>query len=166
MEWKAAVEQQIRVESLRMAMETAARDILPDVARRIFTDGKSSDGSDIGQYSTRPIYIRKRDSPRAAGQDRGNTYFFPGGYRQFKVDIGRGERVTLRVFGRLQSDYLTPKKSETARGLTFSLKESENVKKKVHNEDHFGKDIFSLNTQERQKVVRTISFEVARRIRQ
>lgn len=164
MYWKDAVENQLRIENLRKAMETGARDILPESARRIFTDGKASDGSDIGNYSTNPIYISKKNSPRNAGEVKEKTLFFPGGYKQFKTDIGRGEDVNLRVFGRLQSDYLTPKKEDSPKGLIFSLKEDKNVKKKSGNEKRFSKDIFSLTKEEKEKVANTISFEVARRI--
>jgi hypothetical protein len=166
MYWKQAVEQQLQIENLRKAMETGARDILPDVARRVFTDGKATDGSDIGAYSTKPIYISKKNSPRSAGIVKKKTLFFPGGYKQFKSDIGRGDEVNLKVFGRLQTDYLTPLKKDTPEGLSFELKEAANAEKKEGNEKRFGKDIFNLNQTEKDKVTNTISFEVARRIKQ
>lgn len=166
MYWKTAVENQLKIEELRKAMETGARDILPDVADRVFTQGKATDGSDIGSYSTKPIYISKKNSPRSAGIVKKKTLFFPGGYKEFKGAIGRGEDVNLKVFGRLQSDYLTPLKKDTLKGLSFELKEAVNAEKKEGNEKRFGKDIFNLNQVEKDRVVNTISFEVARRIRQ
>jgi hypothetical protein len=166
MYWKQAVEQQLQIEELRKAMETGARDILPDVARRVFTDGKASDGSDIGSYSTKSIYISKKNSPRSAGIVKKKTLFFPGGYKEFKGAIGRGDEVNLKVFGRLQTDYLTPLKKDTPKGLTFEVKETVNAQKIDGNEKRFGKDIFSLTQAEKDKVVNTINFEVARRIRQ
>ena len=165
MYWKKAVEQQLQISELRKAMETAARDVLPDVARRVFTDGKASDGSAIGSYSTKPIYISKKNSPvQNAGEPKEKTLFFPGGYRQFKSDIGRGDGVNLKVFGRLQSDYLTPKKENTATGVRYDLKESPNAEKKAGAEKRFGKAIFDLTEKEKETVVNTVAFEVKRRI--
>lgn len=154
----------ISMENIRNAMRTAARDVLPDAADRIFTKGLDSDNADIGQYSTNPIYISKKNSPRNAGRDTGKSLFFPGGYKEFKEAIGRGSRVNLKLFGRLQSDYLSSKEINTPLGIKYDLKEQDNIDKKEWSEEHFGKDIFSLTTAEEQTVQRVFQFELIRRI--
>jgi hypothetical protein len=143
-------------------MEVAARDVLPEIADRVFDKGKATDGSLIGEYSTKPIYIEQSKSPRAAGERKAKTYFFKGGYREFKSKIGRGTKVNLKVFGRLQMDFLTPKKVNIANGVKYELKNDENVKKKVGAEDHFKKDIFNLTKEERITIVNTFAFEITR----
>lgn len=162
MNWKVAVEQKISIDSIRQAMEVAGRGILPVVSKRVFTEGKATDGSLIGQYSTKPIYISKKNSPRNAGEDKGKTLFFPGGYREFKEKIGRGEKVNLKLFGRLQTDYLTPKKVDIPNGVRYELKETANIEKKAYAESHFGKDIFGLTESELKTVLRTIKFQISR----
>lgn len=164
MSWKTDIEKALSMTNIRKAMETAARDILPVVSDRIFTKGLSSDGESIGEYSTKPIYISKKNSPLSAGEVKDKTYFFPGGYRQFKSEIGRGSEVNLKVFGRLQQDYLTPKRVDTSKGVKYELKEEKNIQKKAGAEDRFKVRIFDLNQSEREMVVDTFDFEIRRRI--
>jgi len=164
MYWKTAVERALSKKSIEDAMETAARDILPDVSDRIFTQGKSTSGDPIGEYSEDPIYISKNNSPRAAGIPKEKTYFFPGGYKEFKREIGRGETVNWKVFGRLQQDYLTPKKVSTTSGVQYRLKEEKNIDKKDGLEDKYKIPVFDLSKTERDRVAQTVNFEIARRI--
>lgn len=165
MTWKQEVEAAVSMESIRKAMETAARDILPVAAKRIFEEGLDSSGQKIGEYDTKKIYISRKNSPvQNAGIPKQKTLLFPGGYREFKSEIGRGTVVNLKVFGRLQSDYLTPKKVDKATGVAYLLKEEKNAQKKDGNEQRFRKDIFSLTAQEKKTVVDTVEFEILRRI--
>jgi hypothetical protein len=145
-------------------MEIAARDVLPDMADRIFNKGQATDGGPIGSYSTKPIYIEKTRSPRSAGVEKKSTYFFKGGYKEFKSRIGRGEKVNLKVFGRLQQDFLSPLKIDLPNGVRYELKNEENAKKKSGAEDHFARVIFNLTPEERSTIVRTVSFEITRDI--
>jgi hypothetical protein len=71
-------------------------------AGRIFTDGIKTDGSQIGEYSTEPIYVnpvtrspkkfgvegKHGDKKFASGKPHATRYF-AGGYYQYKVAIGR-----------------------------------------------------------------------------
>lgn len=152
------IQQAISNENIVNAMRTAARDILPVVADRIFTNGLDSDNSIIGEYSTNPINVAAKDAPSGGGG------YFPGGYREFKQSIGRGSKVNLKLFGRLQSDYLTSKEVVSGLNMKFELKDSFNADKKEWMEDHFNKDIFSLTTQETETVKETFAFELFRRI--
>lgn len=161
--WKEQIKERVSQAELRKAMEVAARDVLPEMADRIFEKGQATDLTPIGSYSTKPIYIEKTRSPRAAGIAKKKTYFFPGGYREFKSKIGRGEKVNLRVFGRLMMDFLTPKKVDTSKGVRYELKDEDNVKKKTGAEDRFQKPIFNLTKEERITIVNTVAFEITRR---
>jgi hypothetical protein len=62
--------------------------------KRIFEDGKDSKGADIKpDYSTKPIYIGKSQTPK---QNLVKTYEF--GYKEFKAKLGRGKMVLFRFF--------------------------------------------------------------------
>lgn len=162
MSWKEQIRAQVSEAQLNRAIEVAARDVLPEIADRIFEKGQASDLSLIGQYSTKPIYIQKSKSPRKAGIEKKKTLFFKGGYKEFKQKIGRGEKVNLRVFNRLQLDFLSPRKVNLPNGVRYELKEEVNVKKKVGAEDRFKKPIFNLTKEERITVVNTVAFEITR----
>lgn len=146
------------------AIRVAGRDIVADAGDRIFVQGKASNNRDIGTYSTKPIYISKKNSPRKAGIEKESSYFFPGGYKQFKEAIGRGEKVNLRLFGSLQRDFLNPAEHTSGNSVTFSLKQEENIKKKGWAEEHFEKDIFNLAKKEEKVLVKTFEFELAKMI--
>lgn len=88
-------------------------------AKRIFTDGLKTDGSQIGQYSEEPLYVNPvTRSPKkfpAAGKF-GDTKFksgkphltryFPQGYKGYKQTIGRNANfVNLTNFGNLKSNF-------------------------------------------------------------
>ncbi len=151
------IQQAISDENIVNAMRAAARDILPVAGKRIFDDGLDSDNGVIGEYSTKPISISSRSTPRGQGG------YFPGGYREFKQSIGRGAKVNLKLFGRLQQDYLTSKEVVSGTNIKYELKESENVDKKDYAEDHFNKEIFSLTSEEENTVRKTFEFEIRRR---
>lgn len=108
----------------REIMFKVARVINSDKSERIFTRGLNQNGRAIGQYSTKPIRISSRNSPRNLG---GKTKYFAGGYKAFKVSIGRGARVNLRLFGNLQNDYVS--------SLTYKNKEWQEGVKRQENKD-------------------------------
>lgn len=62
--------------------------------KRIFEDGKDDGGGDIKpDYSTKPIYIGKSQTPK---QNLVGTYKL--GYKEFKGTLGRGKMVLFRFF--------------------------------------------------------------------
>lgn len=142
------------------AVRVAAMDINPVSATRIFENGQDTNGQSIGEYSTKPIYISKKNSPRSAGEVKENSYFFPGGYKQFKEEIGRGSQVNLRLFGDLMRDFLTPKVTITRNVLKQEVKRQENVNKKAWMEEKYKKNIFGLTQKEEQILVKTFEFEM------
>jgi hypothetical protein len=81
-----------------------AKAIITDKAERVFVNGKNAENRLIGKYSTRPITVDQKQSPKSLG---GPSRKFKGGYKSFKEFIGRGPKVNLRVFGNLERDYIT-----------------------------------------------------------
>ena len=158
------IQQAIKTENIVDAMRAASRSTLRESGNRIFDEGLDSTGNKIGEYSTKPIYISKKDSPRNAGEDKGKSLFFPGGYKQFKGAIGRGEKVNLKLFGRLQTDYVTSQETTTGTTITYSLKDPDNVAKKDYAEDHFKTKIWDLTKTEEKNLEKRFYFELRKRI--
>ncbi len=62
--------------------------------KRIFQKGLDSEGAAIKpEYSTKPIYISKSQTPEASAAKK-----YDGGYKQFKAEIKRGKMVLFRFF--------------------------------------------------------------------
>lgn len=130
----------------REIMFKVARVINSDKSERIFTRGLNQNGRNIGKYSTKPIRISSKNSPRSFGS---KTKYFAGGYKAFKVSIGRGERVNLRLFGNLQNDYvssLTYRNNEWQEGV----KRQENVDKIQVLQNKYGQ-VFNFTKTEEKK---------------
>ena len=79
--------------------------------RRVHNSGQSVNGSSIGRYSTKPIYVNPKNSPvkftpKTRVKKNPKTRYFPGGYKQFRGSIGSTEApVNLQLSGRLKEDF-------------------------------------------------------------
>jgi hypothetical protein len=52
------------IEKLNVPLGKAVQSSVQQIGNRIFDEGKKSDGSDIGQYSTEPIYVNPKFSAK------------------------------------------------------------------------------------------------------
>lgn len=97
-------------------------------AERIFLEGKDANGSDIGKYSTEPIYVNPKSAPRsfATKGKNGQTKFKNGKshktgyfaeYGNFKATIGEGDRVNLRLFRNFEVSFKTAQSAKKENGL-------------------------------------------------
>ena len=77
-------------------------ELIAEKAERVFERGMGADGKPLPPYSTKPISIGKKSTPRQSAAGR-----YEGGYAQFKSAIGRGGNTNLYLFGLLQSAYST-----------------------------------------------------------
>lgn len=98
------------------AMRTAADTQHQATTDRIHTNGIASDGSDIGQYSTTPMYINPKNSPstfQPVGKTGRDTFiksgkphltrYFDQGYRAYREEIGLpSDKVVLTLRGDLR----------------------------------------------------------------
>jgi len=104
-------------------MRAVSLTMLSAVKRRIYLEGRAADGSDIGQYSTRPIYINPKNSPKDFGRPIGKTgskfktgekkgqdhktRYFPDGYKGFRNSIGRPvNKVNLSLSGQMNAQFV------------------------------------------------------------
>ena len=90
------IQQAIKAENIVNAMRVASRSTLRESSNRIFQDGLDSNNKQIGEYSKRPLVVMDKDSPVKVGEGGDDGKFFPGGYKQFRKEIGREyEKVNL-----------------------------------------------------------------------
>ena len=153
------------------------------VAKRVFTDGGNSNGSQIGQYkSDGGIYINpkkafggsKLGTPRGKNGDtkfkngRPHATVYLDSYKEYKSILGKpsgGAYVNLELSGDLKSDFengTVPTPQQKGPHEYFvSLKRQVNKNKLSGLEQKYGK-IFALTNQEVEEFIKDIKFEFAR----
>lgn len=164
-------------------LEIATRSVMAMQARRIFIEGKASDNSSIGKYSTKDIYINPAMSPKKfplkgkAGKTKfknGNihkTGYFKG-YGEFRKAIGRPDSpVNSTLSGELLKNWSNANSTGQARPVKINqhyyvvrLREN-NFKKATGNEEHFDKRIFNLSREEKEKFKEIIAKELAKALK-
>ena len=153
------------------ALHTSTDGQLTACVERIHTQGRASDGSDIGQYSTSPTYINPAKSPtgfEAAGKG-GKTVFarsgkphltryFAEGYKQYRAQIGLpSDHVTLTLRGDLR-DGLTVIKTEAGYGLGWPDAALRDLADAL--ESKYAKKIWASTEEERSAMVEQITESV------
>lgn len=148
-------------------------DLEADMKDRIFLEGKDSDGSAIGNYSTKPIYVpvagtsqvrssslKPRGKWAKKGQRNQGTFkngkerksmYLPGGYSEYRKVVGRQNKtVDLNLTGSLLKDIrIDP--SEGVSKLVFTTDKKAEIA--AGNEKRFGKTIFAPTSEEVDKLV-------------
>lgn len=152
--------------------------------KRIFTDGLKSDGSAIGTYSTKDIWVnpQRTPMPNSGGFSplkgkKGNTEFKTNPDRQRKTSYFKGwkglreaqgrptDHINLDFTGELRSDFENPQGGQpTTRKVSdveyvSSVRRSLSSKKIQGAEDRFG-TIFKLTETERDQFYKTARFEL------
>lgn len=147
---------------------TTGTSVVDLMAKRIFSDKENADGQkllDVKPYSTKPIYVSRDIAGQSTGTfigKKGNVVknksktsinsgtrnkeiksaYFPGGYKQFKDQLGRG---ALELTGRLQSEFRAPFYDLQDGALIVKFKDDKTNDIAVGNEALRG-DIFAFNT--------------------
>lgn len=135
--------QSISIKDIKPFYE-ATNEIIIKQDERIFNKGVDANGTAIGKYDTKPVYISLKYTPRkfAPKGKNGETKFkngkmhksgyFEGGYYQFKQAIGKasaGSNVNLWLFGHFRRGFqnsANPAKA-TKQGfeIVYSVRHSE-----------------------------------------
>lgn len=154
--YDALIDQVRKMQQTDRIMVATLSTVLAQHKKRIFQSGKDASGSKIGDYSTRPISISRKDQSRNTGK----TYF-EGGYRQYKSLIGKGgTTVNLRNTDQMMMDYGLHILGRKEYGLGFNNKF--NFDKSNWNEDHFDKEIFAESDAEGKTFERVFEYELNR----
>lgn len=147
-------------------MREVATTMRAEMGRRIHSEGKNAQGSDIGNYSTKPMYVSVSANPgrsfgrpigktgkskfaggKKKGQDHKSRYF-SGGYNQYKTAIGRNRlgKVNLSLSGQQASQFSI---AETPKGYGLGWANAEMQKRAGYQEKKYGK-IWGLTQQEKE----------------
>lgn len=135
---------------------------------RIFVRGAATNGT-IGKYSTKPIYISNKQSPKklrpkgktgktkfANGQRHVSAYF-AGGYKEFRGQVGRvNSFVNLNLTASLRNDFATPPVRVSTHKYNAGVRKKSSSKKLQGAESHFNKRIFGLTDFENDLLLDTI----------
>lgn len=122
------------------AMRTALTSVMAIHKPRIFESGQDSGGGKIGSYSTEPISISRKKQAR----DTGHTTF-PGGYAQYKQEIGKGGDVNFRNTDQMQMDYQI---IQNGSQFSFGFTNHFNYEKSQWLQDKYDKDVMDLTDKE------------------
>lgn len=134
----------------------AANSVLAAQKERIFKKGDATNGSKIGQYSTKPISISRRRQARQTGKTR-----FPEGYREYKSLTGKeASFVNLQDTGQMMMDLGTTIVGRGEVGIGFS--NQFNADKSYWAEEKYKKEIFFTSDKEDDLFDRVIQFELDR----
>jgi len=134
----------------------AAKAVNLDRSSRIFESGENANGGPIGQYSTDPIYINTT-TPKNVKRK------FQGGYRAYKIFIGRGGKVNLFLTGELQRDFIS--------SLVYingvweeRLKKPSSVNKANGAKDKYGNVVFQFSKEEDEGYKRLVGQVLTRKM--
>lgn len=123
-----------------------------EMSQRIFEQGEAADGSQIGQYST---------TPGTYGMPGKKAKFYPGGYKQFKQDVGRQSSfVDLKLTRSLQVDFSNGLRKLTPLKYQVAVNQGKNASKWIELEDKYGKDIFDASKSEVDRIQKIIADEM------
>jgi hypothetical protein len=162
--------------ALDAAISAAADEQLSLTRDRIHVRGIASDGTDIGQYSSTPIYVNPQNSPSAfqpmgktgrtvfasTGQQH-VTRYFDQGYREFRQAAGlSADKVVLTLRGDLR-DQLTVIKTSNGYSLGWTDESLYDLSQML--EKKYAKPIWTPTAGERYLAVEGIRAKVGATIR-
>jgi hypothetical protein len=140
------------------AVKIAVQSILTTQKKRIFVEGQDATNAKIGQYSTNPISISKKNQSRNTGK----TYF-EGGYAEYKKAIGKNDGyVNLRNTDQMFFDYQMFDLGNSSYGIGFS--NDFNFNKSEWMEKKYAKKIFALTPPETNMLTQIIDAELGRNL--
>jgi len=124
---------------------TVASDLLGRFKRRIHNKGLNSNNAKIGNYSTRPFFMRRNDFARK--KPKGSGMFFKGGYAESRKYQGfQNSYVDLQYSGEL---FRNTQNVVNGSSVEIAVLGSENIKKTLENEARFGV-IYELTKEEEE----------------
>lgn len=141
------------------AVRIGINTVLAAQKQRIFVDGKDGQENKIGQYSTNPISISKKNQSRNTGR----TYF-PGGYAQYKTAIGKNPGyVNLQNTSQMMMDYSFHVVGADTYGLGFH--NPLNYNKSQWMEEKYDKQIFFQTDSEGRLLTQIIEHEIGNNLK-
>jgi len=144
--------------------QVAALRVQAEYKNRVFVEGRTSDGSPIGQYSTKPFYQNpnaligvsssgvkpkgKNGRSRFKSGKPKKTRYLPQGYKELRELTGRqSETVDLNFSGSLERSVRVVQLENQA-FVRFTV--ASEIEKIEANERRFGVDIITASDEERE----------------
>lgn len=158
----------------------AVKSVMALQSRRIFLEGKSADGGNIGEYSDKPLYVNPKNSPKkfATKGKNGDKEFKNGephktgyfeNYLAFKKAIGRNKRtssVDLILSGELSRDWANAETLSKANATKITphhyivgIKDHNAVKVERYD------NVFNLSKDEKQGFIKVLQRELGGALR-
>lgn len=136
--------------------------LLYDIKSRIHQQGLSADGSRVGEYSRKPMYVpiskgggapvgKKGKAVFKSGKRKGQPHascYYPGGYAQYRAAIGATEPLVLT--GTLNNGFSI---RTTTNGFTLGWADSKLSARAAALERKYGKPIWAFGSTERSKAL-------------
>lgn len=164
------------LEAQNEAAVTSILDLQGEMIERVFLKGEDNSNNQIGQYSTKPLYVSlgsqtsqvRKSSLKPKGKfssepefkngKKRKSQYFPGGYKEYRETVGRKtDRVNLDLTGALMGSI---KPGTTYGNPSLGFTSEDEVKKADGNEKRFGKIIFSPSEQEIEAITDKVFNEV------
>lgn len=131
------------------AFGIAVATIHTDINERVFEDGVDANGVKIGEYSENAGWFA-----RPGSRDR---KFYPGGYREFKADIGKESSfVNLELSGNLKMDFSTGLRKVSPLKYQIAVSQQVNAEIIEKMEHKYSTPIFEASEAEQDKLIRLI----------
>jgi hypothetical protein len=155
-----------------IALRSAADTQCSAMVQRIHVSGIAGDGSDIGQYSTSPIYVNPKNSPGSfepvgksgrtvfarTGQPH-LTRYFDQGYKSYRDQIGLpSDKVVLTLRGDLR-DGLTIMPTSEGYGLGWTDEALYDLSQAL--EAKYAKPIWSATEDEKASIVKGMQQQIS-----
>ena len=166
----------VKSEMVSNVVRTVALTQMATMRRRIHQQGKASDGSLIGEYSTEPMYVSMSaniGSIKMFGEPVGKTgkskfkngkphksKYFKNGYKEFKTAIGRNElgTVNLSLSGQLNIEFTL---IATEKGWGLGWENSDMLERAIFFEDKkYKKKIYYPTDDELETMKDVAKFEL------
>lgn len=182
-EWQKKLDDSVKnIKNFTEPTRIAAFTATAKMGERIFDEGKTQSGSDIGDYSTKPLYVSLAVAPKPKGSPTGKTgkskfedgrihksKYFEQGYKGYRDNVGRQTGfVDLSLTGELRMDFGNQKLTAEPRKIN-NLEYQIRLDKEVNQNKREGADekygiVFSPSETERNIFFDTIQFEFNNRL--
>lgn len=189
-EFQISLDQKVKnIKTFSVPLKLSAFSVTDEMATRIFSDGNKTDGSGIGQYSTKPMYInpdvlKNINVPGNIGVPRGKTgetkfktgkkkgekhktKYLEGGYKELRQKVDRQTTfVDLRFSAEMRMDFAnassedTPATPRQISELEYQIRLDKEIdQKKRAGLEEKFGTIFTVSEPEKELFYKTIQFE-------
>lgn len=182
-QWQKQLDKSVKdIKNFTEPLKLAAYTTTAKMGERIFDEGKTQSGQNIGSYSTKPIYVSLSVAPKPKGAPTGKSgkskfkdgkghksKYFDDGYKGYRDNVGRQTGfVDLSLTGELRMDFGNQKQPAEPRKINdfeyqIRLEKSINQDKREGADEKYGA-IFTPSESEKELFFDTIQFEFQNRI--